>query len=55
MQSYREPSIGLVRSAVQQMMHLAMELQPRRSHAVRLSIAVSFRGVFPLPEAFRSR
>ena len=61
MQSYREPSTGMVRSAVQQMMHIAEELQPRSSNtatACRMQccshLQLAYRGVFPLPEAYRS-
>ena len=37
MQSYREPSIGMVRSAVQMLMHIAEELQPRSSNTATAS------------------
>ena len=49
MQSYREPSIGMVRSTVQQMMHLAMGLQPRSSKAVPFAFAAFFQGCVPAP------
>ena len=41
--------IGMVRSAVQQMMHMAMELQPRSSYAVPLALAAYFQGCVPAP------